>query len=186
MRLVHPFPDRAIWSVSDLEALPDDGNRYEILHGELFVTPTPELRHQGVAANLVVLLASFCRANTDWLVCSFGCVYMSETSWLEPDVAVYAEPSQSKRTWRDVTAPLLVVEILSASTRARDRFRKRPAYLEHGVREVWLINTDARTVERWFAGRDFPEPILDSFSWHPDTKYAALSITAADVFGAAM
>jgi Uma2 family endonuclease len=73
--------------VADLERLPDDGNRYEILHGELLVTSLPSAGHQGVAARLFVNLAIWCRANTGWRYLSPGGVYISETTWLEPDIA---------------------------------------------------------------------------------------------------
>ncbi len=52
-----PGSGRTIWTVDDLAQLPDDGNRYEILHGELLVTPLPSNSHQGVAGRLFVRLA---------------------------------------------------------------------------------------------------------------------------------
>ncbi len=53
-----PHPDRTVWTVADLERLPDDGNRYEILHGELLVTPLPSNGHQGVAGRIARLLSN--------------------------------------------------------------------------------------------------------------------------------
>ena len=92
MRTSLLFPARSIWTVEDLERLPDDGNRYEILHGELLVTPLPSNGHQGVALRLACILLNWCRAHTGWAVRAPGGVYVSETTWLEPDVAVYPAP----------------------------------------------------------------------------------------------
>ncbi len=130
------IPERSLWTVADLEQLPDNGDRYEILHGELLVTPLPSSGHQGIVARLLVALAMWCRAYTGWRFLAPGGVYVSETIWLEPDIAVYPSPEYRDTPWRELPAPILVVEVLSASTRKRDRHRKRPAYLSHGVAEV--------------------------------------------------
>ena len=84
--------ERILWTVADLEQLPDDGNRYEFLHGELLVTPLPSTGHQGVAAWLLVALAIWCRAHTGWRFLTPGGVVMSETTWLKPDIAAYSSP----------------------------------------------------------------------------------------------
>ena len=112
------------------------GNRYEILLGEL--TPLPSAGHQGVAARPLVTLAIWCRAHTGWRFLTPGSVYISKTTWLGPDIAIYPSPEYLNLPWRDMPAPVLVVEVLSPFTRKRDRNRKRPAYLAHGVGEVWI------------------------------------------------
>ena len=183
MPALPPFPDLTMWTVADLEQLPDDGNRYEILHGELLVTPLPSTGHQGVAARLCVLLANWCRAYTGWRYLSPGGVYISETTWLEPDVAVYPSPEYDDRPWRELPPPVLVAEVLSPSTRSRDRFGKRPAYLSHGVGAVWLVNQEARSIECWSARSEFPELCLESAIWVPDESLPALVVTTAELFG---
>ncbi len=144
-----PSLDRTVWTAADLEAIPDDGNRYEILHGELLVTPLPSTGHQRIAVCLTVLTVMWCRAHTGWTVLAPGGVHISETTWLEPDLALYAAPESANLSWREMPPPLLVVEVLSASTRRRDRHRKRPTYLSHGVGELWLVDQGTRTIERW-------------------------------------
>ena len=117
MRASPPLlPERDLWTVADLEQLPDDGNRYEILHGELLVTPMPSLGHQKVAARLLVSLATWCRQHTGWAFLSPGGVYISETTWLEPDIAIYQSPEYRKLHWREMPPPVLVVEVWSPST----------------------------------------------------------------------
>ena len=77
---ITPLPERTMWTVSDIEALPRDGNRYEILHGELLVTPMQPSRHQGIAGRLYVLVTLWCRANTGWRVLAPGGMHFSETN----------------------------------------------------------------------------------------------------------
>jgi len=179
-----PSPDRTVWTVADLEAIPDDGNRYEILHGELLVTPLPSTGHQRIAVRLTVLTVMWCRAHTGWTVLAPGGAHIAETTWLEPDLAVYAAPESADLSWREMPPPLLVVEILSPSTRRRDRHRKRPTYLSHGVGEVWLVDQDTRSIERWTVASEFPETFRDGITWTPDGALPPLVVSDAELFGA--
>ena len=181
-----PFPKRSIWTVDDVERLPNDGNRYEILHGELLVTPLPSNGHQGLVVRLIVLLSAWCQTHTRWAIRSPGGVLVSATNWFEPDIAVYAAPEFSRLSWRDLPPPRLVVEVLSPSTRRRDRHGKRPVYLAHGVGEVWLVDDATRTVERWTAASEFPETLREIFSWTPDAAYPSMVATADELFGPAL
>jgi Uma2 family endonuclease len=181
-----PLPVRGTWTVADLEQLPDDGKRYGILHGELFVTPPPSLGHQGIAMELAFLLKGWCLANAPWTVLAPGGIYMTEKDWCEPDVCVYTVPHSGGRTWRDLPPPILAVEILSPSTARRDRKQKRPAYLTHGVREVWLIDERTRTVERWTTASDTPEVMQATITWTPDPTLPTLVIQEAELFGPPM
>lgn len=187
MPSIRPFPepssDRTIWTVSDLERLPDDGNRYEILHGELLVTPLPSNVHQGVVGRLFRLLANWCDAHTGWACRTPGGVYISETNWLEPDIAVYPAPEYSALPWREMPPPRLAVEVGSPSTRRRDRHRKRPAYLAYGVDEVWTINARRRVIERWTNASEFPEMYRDEITWTPDPALTPLAVTGLELFG---
>ncbi len=182
-RFPRPRSGRTVWTVADLERLPDDGNRYEILHGELLVKPLPSTAHQRIAMRLSVLFVLWCRAHTGWTVLAPGGVYVSETTWMEPDLAVYAAPESADLSWREMPPPLLVIEILSRSTQRRDRHRKRPAYLAHGVGEVWTIDAKRRTIERWTAATEFPEMHDDGIRWAPDAAPAPLVVTADEIFG---
>lgn len=184
MRISPPDPLRSMWTVADLEQLPDDGHRYEVLHGELLMTPMPTVGHQRAAMCLILLIGAWCRRYTGWLILAPGGVYMSETTWLEPDLAVYPEPEATGRSWREMPPPMLVVEVLSPSTRKRDRFQKRPAYLAHGVVEVWIVDEAARSIERWTARSEFPELLLDGITWSPVEEHPPLVISSAEVFGA--
>lgn len=180
---IAPLPERTMWTFADLEALPDDGNRYEILHGELLVTPLPSNGHQSVAAELTYLVMQWCRTNTGWSVLAPGGVYVSDTTWMEPDLAVYPTPRHTDTPWPEMPPPLLVVEILSRSTAKRDRHRKRPAYLASGVREVWLVDRATRTIERWIAPSELPDVHHGSISWTPDANLPPLVVPEVELFG---
>ena len=180
---IAPIPERTMWTVADVEALPDDGNRYEILHGELLMTSMPSSGHQRIAMRLSVLLVQWCRAHTGWAVLAPGGMFVSETNWFEPDLGVYPEPESSDLDWREMPAPILVIEILSRSTTKRDRHRKRPAYLANGVAEVWLIDRHTRTIERWTSASEFPEIHHGSISWSPDANLPSLLVPELELFG---
>ena len=180
---IAPLPERSMWTVADVESLPEDGNRYEILYGELLVTPLPSNGHQAVAAELTYLVMHWCRAHTGWAVRAPGGMYVSETNWFEPDLCVYAVPQWPAVRWQELPPPLLVVEILSRSTAKRDRHRKRPAYLANGVGEVWLIDPRTRTIERWTAASEFPDTFAGSITWTPDPLLAPLVVPELVLFG---
>ena len=180
---ITPLSERTMWTVADIEALPRDGNRYEILHGELLVTPMPSVGHQGISVDLLLQLALWCRAHTGWAVYAPGCIYVSDTNSFEPDLCVYPVPHRTDVPWREMPRPMLVVEILSPSTTKRDRHRKRPAYLANGVKEVWLVERETRTIERWTAASEFPETFQGSIVWTPDAMVPPLVISEEELFG---
>ena len=183
MPLSTSIPPRSLWTVADLEQLPADGNRYEILHGELLVTPMPAVRHQRISARLTVRVGQWCTANPGWEFLAPGGVVINETTWLEPDLAVYAVPAgRSIEDWRAMPPPALVIEILSTSTTKTDRHRKRPAYLAHGVVEVWLVDNEMQTVERWTAHSEFPQLHRESIAWAPTDGAPTLAIDVAELF----
>ena len=96
---------------------------------------------------------------------------------------LYPVDEYARISWREMPVPVVVIEVLSPSTRKRDRHRKRPAYLAHGVREVWVIDEDARIVERWTSASEFPETCRGSFAWTIDAREPALEISWAELFG---
>ncbi|MBC8087677.1 MAG: Uma2 family endonuclease [Phycisphaerae bacterium] len=181
-----PFvPAWGVWTVADLERLPADGNRYEILHGELLWTrPPPSIGHVCVAAGLYTALAAWCIEQPAFRDLWQGeGVYISETTWLNPDIALYQTPGDRIPDLRDSPPPVLVVEVLSKSTTKRDRHRKRAAYLAHGVGEVWTISPKYRTVERWTSASEFPELFGDFLLWTPDGMKPEFVMIADELFG---
>ncbi len=129
--------------------MPDDGRRYEILDGELTVTPSPSRSHQEFAANLLVVLRPFAAAHGlgSVFIAPFD-VILDETSVVVPDLCFVSRERLEIVTDRGVGgAPDLIVEILSPGTVRRDRGEKAQLYARHGVRHYWLADADARVFE---------------------------------------
>jgi Uma2 family endonuclease len=134
------------YTIADLDLLPDDGNRYEVLAGTLLVTPSPGSAHQGVAARLSALFAAHLLGRRLQLF-SPGVVTLPPLTQLEPDLLVVPPQFAPGIPWAEVTEHWLAVEILSRSSRVYDREFKRDAYLALGVREVWLVDVRERSIE---------------------------------------
>ena len=134
------------YTVADLDLLPDDGNRYEVLAGTLLVTPSPGSAHQGVAVELVALFAPHIRARRLRLF-SPGVVTLPPLTQLEPDLLIVPPRFALGIPWAEITEHWLAVEIFSQSSRVYDREFKRGAYFALGVREVWLVDLRDRSIE---------------------------------------
>ena len=76
-----------------------------------------------------------------------------------------------------------MVEVLSPSTRKRDRHRKRPAYLAHAASDVRLVDQSARSIERWTNASEFPETHRDTITWSPHPSLPLLVMSEAELFG---
>jgi Uma2 family endonuclease len=132
---------------ADLATLPDDGHRYELLDGSLFVTPAPGPVHQVVAFELAKLLDA-ATEGTDLLVLLAPVeVVLSDLVVLQPDVVVAHRDDIDDRGVNGV--PPLVAEVLSPSTRSFDLGSKRAAYEAAGVGRYWVLDPDARSLTAW-------------------------------------
>lgn len=132
----------------DYALLPED-RRYEVIDGELFVTPAPTTRHQLISQQLEEILAPFIRSNgLGIMIHAPYDVVLSEHDILQPDILFVSERRRSIVEEKFVRgAPDLVVEILSPSTASRDREAKAKRYATFGVRELWLVDPEAKTVD---------------------------------------
>jgi Uma2 family endonuclease len=174
----------ARWTADMLRRLPDDGNRYEIIRGELFVTPSPAWRHQDAVLRLAVLLDPYVRANhLGRVIVAPADVEFAHDTVVIPDLFVVPDVDGTRPArWGDVGRMWLAVEVLSPSSSRADRVRKRALYQEEKVPEYWIIDVDARLVERWRAGADRPELVVDALVWQPDAGHAALTIDLVEYF----
>ncbi|MEX2181732.1 MAG: Uma2 family endonuclease [Gemmatimonadaceae bacterium] len=169
------------WTRKDLERLPDDGNRYEVLDGALLVTPLADARHQGTATDLTIRLGSYAANYGIGRVYSPGAIPHG-TSELQPDLLIVltaAIPASGK--WENLPTPALVVEILSPSMRRRDLFLKREAYLRWGIPEYWIVDVDERHVTIVRAGHS-DETVTDTLHWQPQPEVPALVIKLDELF----
>jgi len=167
------------WTLEDLHSLPDDGNKYELVRGELFVTPAPAPSHEVLLARLTVLLTPFVGEHGLGLVFHPRAVVQFEDSEVEPDLMVRQVPDKEV-AWRDVPVPILVVEVASRTTHRRDRNQKRQLYLDAGVAEYWIVDRSARTVTVVRPGEP-DRAIHDVLEWRPAGAAAALRIPLADL-----
>ena len=133
------------WTRADLARLPDDGNRYEVLDGRLLVTPQPAQGHQRVAKDLLVALDAYARATGSITVAGPGAIPFGDSE-LQPDLMVVPGVYRDQ-DWIELPRPLLVIEVLSPSTRRRDFGIKLSAYhVQLGVPEVWLVDREDREI----------------------------------------
>lgn len=126
----------------DLWRMPDDGNRYEIIDGEVFVTPAPFINHQEVLGNLYLSIRRHVQARRLGLVlfAPVG-VVLEPLSGVEPDLIFVSAARRAIVQAKGIAgAPDLAVEILSASTAARDRGREKALYARTGVAHYWMID----------------------------------------------
>jgi Uma2 family endonuclease len=169
------------FTVDEVDAFPDDGNRYELLDGFLLVTPGPGLPHQSVATELAVLLATFLREEPDIRVWAPGVLIDRPDLELQPDVLVGRLPPGGER-WEQVREHWLAIEVSGRSSRVYDREYKRDAYLALGVQEVWLVDLDLKRgfVSRLGAERD--EPLDSVLTWRPPAWTRELRLDVAALF----
>ncbi|WP_369055677.1 Uma2 family endonuclease [Kineococcus terrestris] len=131
------------WTFEDLARLPDDGFRYEVLDGQLVVTPPPTPEHQDVLDNLKALLAPRVRGRC--LVktgVGLRVPRLGPERYVVPDLSLVTGPRPP--LYYEPEAVLLVVEVESPGTRLRDRGTKRVLYEEHGIGEYWLADLEAQ------------------------------------------
>jgi Uma2 family endonuclease len=125
------------FTVDDLEGMPDDGNRYELIDGMLHVSPCPVPRHQVVLGELFVRLHAGCPKVMLVMVAPMD-VQPDRDNSLQPDVLVARPHDFGPKNL--AVAPLLAVEVLSPSTRLYDLNIKRSAYEKMGVQSCWIVD----------------------------------------------
>ena len=139
----------------DYANLPEsEGKRYELIEGELYMVPSPGPNHQNVVFALSRALHAFIeeRRLGKVMIAPLD-VVLSDEDVLQPDIMFVSAQRLSIITDRDIKGPPdLVVEVLSPATAGRDRTIKRAMYLRFGVREYWIVDPAARTVEVLLAG----------------------------------
>ena len=172
------------WTAERAIALPADGNRYEVLDGELFVTPAPTWDHQSVGERLLPLLATYVDANSlGWAKHSPADITFSRRRLLQPDLFVVPWRAEGQpHSWTEVKSLMLAIEVLSPSTAHADRFRKRLIYQDEGVPEYWIVDLDARLVERWRPEDSRPEIVTGVLEWQPRREIDPLRIDLPALF----
>ena len=161
---------RRRWTAADVRALTNEeraGPRYELIDGELLVTPAPRTVHQFAVMEVWDVLNRYLET------APVGSVLISPIT--QPDVFVVPLDTVlagDVMQWPDVKSLLLAVEILSPTSLRTDRTTKRDFYLAHGVEEYWIVDQEASVVERWRPLSETPEILRDRIVWAPREREA--------------
>jgi Uma2 family endonuclease len=148
------LPQRIRFKATDIWDTPDDGNRYEVIDGQLFVTPAPVPEHQGAVAALCAYLWSYVHQRELGQV--YGApvgVVLDEETVVQPDLVYVSREHQQMIGKRSIDgAPDLVVEILSPGTRSRDRGIKQRRYAGSSIPHYWIVDPRTRALEAYRLG----------------------------------
>lgn len=172
------------WTADEVRALPDDGNRYELITGELVVTPSRPGLHQVAVWRLARYLGAWLEgSHAGELLGAPADVSLGEGEVLQPDLFVYQTATgQHLREWSDITSLTLVVEVLSPSSARSDRQIKRRRYQRARVPEYWIVDLDARLIERWRPDDERPEILVDRLAWEPAPGTGVLELDLKALF----
>lgn len=181
---------RTDWTVEMLDALEDDGQRYELIDGELFVTPSPIDIHQMVVGELHAVLRDYLKGQ------GIGKPMVSPSdvrradrkrNRVQPDVFVVRVLDGARPPYPyDLSDLLLAVEVSSPSSRRLDYHIKRELYLNSGVTQYWVIDPDARNVSRWAVVSDPGEIFSETIEWQPTAALPPLVLHLESFFADAL
>jgi Uma2 family endonuclease len=176
------------WTAEMARALPEDGNRYEVLDGVLFVSPAPRLDHQAVVLRLAAILDAYVREHSlGWVFISPADIEFSPRRYVQPDIFVVSNTGKGRpRSWREAHPLSLVAEVLSQSTARADRTVKRPTYQSERIPEYWIVDADARLVECWRPEDERPAVTHVILTWRPKEDVPPLEINLPEFFAAAL
>jgi Uma2 family endonuclease len=171
------------WTRADLDRLPEDGNTYEVVRGELFVTPPPSAAHQDIVSRLLELILPYVVRYKLGRVHVPRSVVVFDGGQAEPDLMVLP-PGATALAWEQMPAPLLVVEVLSKTTARRDRVEKRSYYVDAGVGEYWIVDRVTKSIAIIRSGQ--PDEIVTAQArWEPASGIEPLVFGVAELFVAA-
>lgn len=153
-----------------IEEHPEPVPRYELVDGELLVTPSPTSLHQRLVFEIAVGLREYVRKyNLGEVRISPSDLRPIRDSLLQPDVFVIPAIDGRRAPMEDpVTRVLVALEVLSPSSARYDKVIKRRLYQKVGLSEYWLVDPDAQTVERWRPGDERPEILEEKLVWQPE------------------
>jgi Uma2 family endonuclease len=168
-----------------VRALPDDGRRYEVVHGELLVTSAPRLWHQEIVQRVGRALHDYTSGvGVGHVLHSPADISWSDDTLVQPDVFVVPVSEARTLDWARVKTLLLAVEVLSPSTARADRFTKRRLYQEVGIPTFWIVDTDARCIEVWTPEATRPAVERERVTWLPEGAAEALVVELGELFKA--
>jgi Uma2 family endonuclease len=176
------------WTAAMLAELPDDGNRYEVVDGELLVTPAPAWPHQTMIGALYRRLAAWLEAHrVAHVMLAPADVTLDPKTLVQPDLFVVPlHAGRAPRSWAEAGELLLAVEVVSPASARADRHLKRRRYQRAGADEYWVVDLDARLVERWRPADERGEPLAERLVWRPRGAAEGLAIDLRELFAEAL
>lgn len=175
-----------VFTVEDYRAMPPGPPYYQLIEGELIMSPSPNRYHQRVAGNVFTILANFVERHALGVVYHAPLdVFLSDLDVVQPDVLFVSNARSSLLADDGIHGgPDLVVEVISPSNGPLEKRRKRPLYARSGVREEWLIDPHLEQIHRYDFTVDVAKPvrIVDTEESFETTLLPGLVINAADVF----
>jgi len=172
------------WMPDEVRELPADGHRYEVVAGELLVTPAPTFQHRRAVGRLLRLIEDYLdKVQVGYATFSPADIEPEPGALVQPDVFVAPlVAGRRPRSWKEIRTLLLAVEVLSPSTARADRTIKRRLYQRAGVGEYWIVDLDARLVERWRPGDERPELVAETLDWRPERSTESLLLDLPHFF----
>jgi len=172
-----------LWTAEMVRALPEDGKRYEVIAGELFVTAAPSYDHQEAVAFLWARLDPYVRTHLLGRATFSPADIEFDDTLVQPDVFVVPlVGGRRPKRWSDIETLVLAVEVLSPSTARADHTVKRRLFQRVRIPEYWIVDVEARLVERWRPDDERPEVLTESLVWQPDAAVPPLEIHLTDYF----
>ncbi len=172
------------YTVTDLAGLPDDGKRYELIRGELVVSPAPSVRHEVVLMRLARVLGNYLEplGLGDTIFAVAADISWDDRNLVQPDLLV-VRPEEFSASWTTVRRLRLAAEVVSPSSGWRDRGAKRTLYQEHRVETYWVVDAEAQTVECWHPDDTAPEIVRSLLRWQVHAGAPEVVIDLAQIFG---
>lgn len=172
------------WTREEVLGLPDEGNRYELINGELLMTPAPRRIHQRAVLALYRRIYPYAeRHHLGEAMLSPADLELKRGQSVQPDLFVIP-PDGDRRPleWHECGVPILIAEVLSPSTARYARGVKRREYQEAGVADYWITDLDARVVEHWRPGDERPAILDAALMWRPNPSVEPLTIDLPEYF----
>ena len=172
-------------SFTDLQRMPDDGNRYELYDGELRVVPSPLLKHQIVSQRLLLILVEHASDCGGQVVQPPMDLVLTEYDVIQPDLMYFGPEAASRldpNDWVRVR-PDIAIEVISPSTARIDRGRKRELLARHAVPEYWIVDPDARTLDVWLMDPSgYSDPLPTASGHYESVAQSGLRIDLEPLF----
>ena len=173
----------AYYTADMVRSLPEDGNRYEVVHGELLVTPAPRKIHQRIVRRLLTELSIYLEESpVGEPFASPADISWDDDTLVQPDIFVLDLEEAKTPDWKDAKTLLLVIEVLSPSTARQDRGTKRRLYQEQRIPAYWIVDTEREVIEVWTPDANGPKIVKDKVAWYPAGAEKAFEVDLKILF----